>query len=129
VKRIGVVAVMLLVVACQKASPTAESPEIAALDARVAALEAKQAQTAPVPPPAAPVLVPKATYELVVTWPSEPASNYHHTYDDAQKCDAGRQTVLAENDRREAENQARVGKNGIFAVGSISKASAVCIPN
>lgn len=120
----SVILLLFVLVGCQKSTP-ADSPELVALRARVAVLESEAQK-----PPAMPVesTSPKpAAYELLVTWPSEPANNYQRGYDDAQKCEAARRAIFEENDRREAENQAQVGKNGVIAVGSISKASAVCI--
>jgi len=150
--RLAVVVSMFLIAACQKGAP-AESPEVSALRARVATLESETEKArvavlerivalenesqkaraallvlgAPARTPAS----PKAAFELVVTWPSKPGGDYHHIYDDQRRCEAARQAVFDENNRREIENQARVGTKGsvtVVAVGPVEKASAVCIP-
>ncbi len=124
--RVLAVTALLLAAGCQKAPPP-EDPQIAALRNRMAALEAEVHKPSSVP--AIPAAVPKTTVDLVVSWPSDPAGNYQRTYQDPARCEVARQAVFQENARREAESQARVGKNGVVAVGSISMASAVCIPD
>lgn len=94
--------------------------------------ELDAARAAP-PPPMAPPLPPPPTVQLAVTWPTNPAADYRIPYVDPARCEEARRAVLAENDRREAENQARVGRVNAagtitLAVGEIPKASAVCIP-
>lgn len=66
--------------------------------------------------------------ELVVTWPGRSGADYRHMYSDQVGCEHARQAVFLENGRREAENQAQVGHNGVVAVGQVEKATAVCIP-
>lgn len=127
-KVVVLIALSVALVGCEKALP--EDPrdaEIAALRADLAVAEMN----------AVPIVSPAPTaseaFELVVTWPEDSGANYQRTYADFSRCQAAREMVFAENERREADNQAQVGtvlEGGaqIVAAGRIPTASAVCIP-
>jgi hypothetical protein len=72
-------------------------------------------------------------YELVVSWPNRPAV-YQHTYASAEACERGRAVVLADNARKIAEAQAKVG-TVVPGMGTVVSASppplptALCLPN